>query len=113
MNDIIVDNAGTTFSYSLVDNKATVLEDGIYNISGILNLEVGLNDTFSVDLYKDNLPTGYKSTFLGRGVGKPILLTYDIFMPFQVNDELMIYITSNGNDVTVKTANIRIEKTKY
>ena len=113
MTTAIVSAGGTSISYDIPTDNILVQEAGIYKLYGVVSGVAPINDIVDIELYIDNLPTGFSSSCVGRGDGSSVTFTYSFMTPFAVNDDINLYITSTGTSFTVQSASVTVEKTKY
>jgi len=113
MDAFVVKSGGTDISAVLVNNQFTVLTAGIYKVMGAISFTAPVNDIVDVELYTDNIPSGASSATIGRGTGNVVTLTYTSIMALSINDEVELFVTSDGVEVTAQAANVTLEKLPY
>ena len=113
MSAATVDAGSADISYVLLNHQFTVLTQAKYKLTGVVSFKAPINDTVDVELYIDNVATGFVSSAIGRGDDSVLTLTYAAVAEFNVNDEIDLYVTSTGTEVTVQSANVTLEKTPY
>ena len=108
-----VDAGGSDISYVMPNNQFKTLTAAKYKLTGVISFTAAINDEVDVELYIDNVATGFISSAIGRGATGVFTLTYATIVEFAINDEIDLYITSSGTEITVQSANITLEKTPY
>jgi hypothetical protein len=104
---------GTGISHTLGTSHMLINTAGIYKIFGTVNLMAPVNDIIDIELYVDNLPTGFKASSIGRGTSSIVSFQHAFLSQFNINDDIDLYITSSGTEVTVTSSTITVESTEY
>ena len=113
MDSYVINQGNGSISANIPGNMFAPLTEGIYKIEGNIVLTAPNNDVVKIELYKNGVATGHYSTEVGKGESNTITLSYNLYAPFLTNEYLSLYVTSNGNAVTVKGGNMTMIKTKY
>lgn len=113
METLIVDSGNGSISYDLGANEFYINADGIYKVYGVVTFVAPVNDILTIELYVDNLPTGFKTTHNGKGNTETITASWTGIEQFSVNDEISLYVESDGDEINITYANLSIEKTSY
>jgi len=113
MTTALVDAGGSDISYSISTDNILIGNTGIYKVYGVLSAIAPINDIVDVELYIDNLPTGFKSSCIGRGNTSAVTFVYTFMSSFAINDDISLYVTSTGTEITVQSASVTVEKTTY
>ena len=112
MTTALVDS-GTAISHSIANDNILINETGIYKVYGVITTLAPINDLVDIELYIDNLPTGFMSSCIGRGTNSPVTFTYAFMSSFAINDDINLYVTSTGISITLQSASVTVEKTNY
>ncbi len=113
MTTATVDDKQSALDYDLDTSDMITLESGVYKVFGVVTITAPNNDEVNIELYIDNLPTGFISSVVGRGPDLKISAVSAFMNHFSINDEITLYVTSTGTEVTVQSASMTVEKTKY
>jgi len=113
MTSAVVDNGGTDISYDIPTSSMLIESVGIYKVYGVITANIPINDICEVELYVDNLPTGFHASEVGKGTLATVTFQYSFMSSFNVNDDIHLYVKSNGTEITIHTASVTIEKTPY
>jgi len=106
-------DVGTDISHTLVSSDIVINTLGIYKVFGAISLIAPVNDIVDIELYVNNLPTGFMVSAIGRGAGSIITLNNSFMTQFAAADDIHLYVTSTGTEVTISSATLTIEKTGY
>ena len=112
MTTALVDE-GTAITIDIPTDNLLVNESGTYRVYGVVSALVPVNNLAEIELYIDNLPTGFKSSCVGRGQNSVVTYAYSFLTPFLVNDDINLYVTSTGTEITIQSASVTVEKTNY
>lgn len=113
MDSIVVNSGGTYIAANLAQNEINILQAGVYKISGSITFTAPNNNIITLELYKDNLPTGFRFVETGKGATQTVTAAWTALESFDINDELSIYVTSTGTSITITYGNFAVEKTIY
>lgn len=112
MDTAIVD-IGTSITHNLLSHNITVVDAGVYKVFGTISITAPLNDIVEIELYIDNLPTGFIASAIGRGNTSIVTFTNAFMNRFLVNDEITLYVKSTGSSITLHSSTMTVEKTSY
>jgi len=110
-NEVV--NHGVDIGWSEGGQEFTIFTDGIYKVFGVITLDAGINDIIDIELYVDNLPTGFITSAIGRGNNSKVSYPSTFLTHFNANDEIALYITSTGESIRLSSASMTVEKTQY
>jgi len=112
MTTAVVDS-GTAISHTIATDDILINEAGVYKVYGVVTINMPINDIVSIELYVDNLPTGFHTAGIGRGDDATVSFNYSFMTSFAINDDINLYVTSDGVEITLHTASVTVEKTAY
>mgnify|MGYP001430218403 CR=1 FL=1 len=101
---------GTSLTSNVVDNSITIGTSTVYTFGGSVTLEAGNGDNVSIEMYRNNIATGYLTSQVGKGSGNPITFTFYGGYSFNANDVLTLYVYSTGSSVTVSKSTMVLEE---
>ena len=108
-----VANVGTSITHDVNTDAMLVVEAGVYEVFGTINITAPINDIVDIEMYIDNLPTGFKASSIGRGSVITMAFTNTFMYGFSANDDIHLYVTSTGTEITLQSASMTVKKTKY
>lgn len=113
MTVAVVNAGGTSISYDIPTDNILIQEASVYKVFGVISGVAPINNVIDIELYINNLPTGFKSSCIGGGDSSTNTFVYSFMTSFAINDDINLYITSTGTSFTVQSASVTVEKTKY
>lgn len=113
MATALVDAGSTSISYDIPNNNILISSAAVYKVYGVVTAILPINDICEIELYIDNLPTGFKTSCIGRGVDSSVTFNYSFMNDFIVNDDINLYVKSTGTSITLQSSSVTIEKTNY
>ena len=113
MTVAVVNAGGTSISYDIPTDNILIQEASVYKVFGVISGVAPINNVIDIELYINNLPTGFKSSCISRGDSSTNTFVYSFMTSFAINDDINLYITSTGTSFTVQSASVTVEKTKY
>lgn len=98
-----------------MNQEIQINTDAKYKIFGNMSVEASNGDIVSMQLYKNGSPVDGVMSVTGRGVGKPVSLSYNAVLSLIDTDLLTIYAHSDANntDITITSSYVGVEKTVY
>jgi len=105
--------SGTSITVDEANDEITVISNGVYSVSGVITFIAPINDVVQIELYLNGVATGFLNSSIGRGNGLSCTVSYVALRQLSANDEITLYVKSNGVEVTIDNATLIIEKTKY
>ena len=113
MSDLLVDAGGSDLTVTIPTNNILVNTAGVYRVYGVISAYIPNNHVVDIELYIDNLPTGFSSSCVGKGTASRVTFTYAFMTPFIVNDDINLYVKSTGTSIEIQSASVTVEKTPY
>ena len=103
------------FTVDGTNQEITVNQDGIYKVSGVLN--VGTDNVMEVEFqaHVNGSPIGVTMAMTGRGIGKPVGVPYTAVLQLTSGDVFTIYggAGSDGTEVLITASSVSLEKTVH
>jgi hypothetical protein len=105
--------SGTSVTGDSVNSRFTINEDGNYRVAGVITFQAPINNIVDIELRVNDANTGFTATGIGRDLSNYVTVSYNAITPFLENDEITLWVTSDGDKVVVTSASVTIEKTIY
>ena len=103
------------FTVDAANQIITVNQDGLYQISGIVQFEVGNTKVVELGAYINDVATGLTMAGTGRGAGKPVSISYSVIISLTSGDIFTIYgnAEEDSTDISVTASSVALEKTVH
>lgn len=97
---------GSSFSYSIPNQRITILESGTYKVGGTVRLSDGSNnEAHTITTYLNGIATPFEASIEGDGT-----LVFIAAAQYSTADYIELYISSTSSTITVQFSNLVVEK---